>query len=192
MSMYNLFYKVFKGTRILVVQILLLLFSNCILAQKSNVDIEDNIRSSLDEFVSALSELNHSITTTSINSLFGGANYFCINGNIATFSSFLNNYNSYYGRDNYGDIYWNDCKVNVSNAQGRNVNLSISGGILRKSKMSQETINLNNISSGSTIQARRNPGIQSAPLTASVDAKTVISASSYTFYKRASTTTIIS
>lgn len=56
MSTYNLLAKVFKGTRILVVQILLLLYSNCILAQNSNVDIEDNIRSSLDEFVSALSE----------------------------------------------------------------------------------------------------------------------------------------
>ena len=122
MSMYNLFYKVFKGTRILVVQILLLLFSNCILAQKSNVDIEDNIRSSLDEFVSALSELNHSITTTSINSLFGGANYFCINGNIATFSSFLNNYNSYYLKNKQvnHEIIFNKGIVKASNTDNEN------------------------------------------------------------------------
>ena len=45
---------------------------------------------------------------------------------------------------------------------------------------------------GKSVWARRNPGIQSSPLTASVDAKTVIDASSYTFYKGASRTVTIS
>lgn len=132
MSTYNLFTKVFNGTRIIVVQILLLLSSNCILAQKSNVDIEDNIRSSLDEFVSALSELNHSTTTTSINSLFGGANYFCINGNIATFSSFLNNYNSCYLKNKQvnHEIIFNKGVVKASNTD--NDNRWIVNGILRR------------------------------------------------------------
>lgn len=133
MSTYNLFTKVFNGTRIIVVQILLLLSSNCILAQKSNVDIEDNIRSSLDEFVSALSELNHSTTTTSINSLFGGANYFCINGNIATFSSFLNNYNSCYLKNKQvnHEIIFNKGIVKASNTSDDN--RWIVNGILRRS-----------------------------------------------------------
>lgn len=87
--------RFFFNQRILAVQIVIL-FSTCLFAQKSNVDIEDNIRSSLDEFFSALSELNHTTTTESINTLFGGENYFCINGSVVTFTSFLNNYNSHY------------------------------------------------------------------------------------------------
>ena len=132
MSIYNQFTKVFKGTRLLVVQILLLLSSNCILAQKSNVDIEDNIRSSIDEFVSALSELNNSTTTTSINSLFGGANYFCINGNITTFSSFLNNYNSHYLKNKQvnHEIIFNKGIVKASNTSDDN--RWIVNGILRR------------------------------------------------------------
>lgn len=132
MSTYNLFTKIFNGTRILVVQILLLLSSNCILAQKSNVDIEDNIRSSLDEFVSALSELNHSTTTTSINSLFGGANYFCINGNIVAFSSFLDNYNNCYLKNKQvnHEIIFNKGVVKASNTD--NDNRWIVNGILRR------------------------------------------------------------
>lgn len=132
MSTYNLFTKIFNGTRILVVQILLLLSSKCILAQKSNVDIEDNIRSSLDEFVSALSELNHSTTTTSINSLFGGANYFCINGNIVAFSSFLDNYNNCYLKNKQvnHEIIFNKGVVKASNTD--NDNRWIVNGILRR------------------------------------------------------------
>lgn len=132
MSIYNQFTKVFKGTRLLVVQILLLLSSNCILAQKSNVDIEDNIRSSIDEFVSALSELNNSTTTTSINSLFGGANYFCINGNLVTFSSFLDNYNNCYLKNKQvnHEIIFNKGIVKASNTD--NDNRWIVNGILRR------------------------------------------------------------
>ena len=95
-------------------------------------------------------------------------------------------YGEIYDSDNFGPIYWRDFRITATNPANRDINLSIDDGSLRATSLSPETTGLS-ISSGSTIWARRNPRVRSAVLSASINAKTVISASSYTFYNGAST-----